>query len=304
MHSLPLGGSSLIVSRMAYGCWRIAAPGVDGGLAVRTAIDAGFTLFDHADIYGGGVCEEVFGRVMKESPQLRVGIVVASKCGIRLPHLGGAGEPYRYDSRADYIVSSCEASLRRMHLDQIDLYQIHRPDFLTPPEELAQAFAALLQAGKVREFGVSNYRPEQVAALQRACPMPLRVNQIEFSLLQRAPLRDGVLDQCLAENMTPLAWSPLGGGQLADHAGELLRSQQSYQPARVLPLLDEMAQRHGTTRSAIALAWLLRHPAGVVPIIGSTNVDRIKATVGAEAIELTREEWYSLLTAAEPEPLS
>ena len=303
MQTVSLGGSTLKVSRLAYGCWRIAAQGVDGPRAVRAAVEAGFTLFDHADIYGGGVCEEVFGTVMKDAPELRDRIFIASKCGIRLPQLGGAGEPYRYDSRAEHIVASCDQSLRRMHLEKIDLYQIHRPDFLTHPDEVARAFDTLLQAGKVLEFGVSNFQPGQLDALQWACPMRLRVNQIEFSLLQRAPLHDGVLDQCLAENITPLAWSPLGGGQLADGAGDLLRSQKEYQPQRVLPLLDEMAARHGVSRSGIALAWLLKHPAGVVPIIGTTNAARIADAIRAESIELTREDWYALLAAAAPDPL-
>ena len=303
MQIVSLGGSPLKVSRLAYGCWRLTGEGADGPRAVRAAIDAGFTLFDHADIYGGGVCEEVFGGVMKDSPELRDRVVIASKCGIRLPHLGGAGEPYRYDSRAAHIISSCETSLRRLHVEKIDLYQIHRPDFLTHPDEVAGAFEALARAGKVGEFGVSNFQPGQLAALQRACPMRLRVNQIEFSILQRAPLHDGILDQCLAENITPLAWSPLGGGQLADGAGDLLRSQRAYQPQRVLPLLDEIAARHGVSRSGIALAWLLKHPAGVIPIIGSTNAARIADAVRAESITLSREDWYALLTAAAPDPL-
>ena len=299
MRTVKLGGSELRTSRLAYGCWRLRAD-ASGARAVRAAIDAGFTLFDHADIYGGGAGEEIFGAVMKESLELRERLVIASKCGIRLPHLGGAGEPYRYDSRREYIVESCEASLRRLHLDRIDLYQIHRPDFLAHPDEIAAAFGQLSRDGKVREFGVSNFRPAQVAALQRACPMRLRVNQIEFSLLQRAPLHDGVLDQCLAENLTPLAWSPLGGGQLADGAGDLLRSQREYEPQRVIPMLDEIAARHGATRSGIALAWLLRHPADVVPIVGTANPARIAEAARAEAIGLSREEWYALLSAAEP----
>ena len=303
MQSVSLGGSPLKVSRLAYGCWRLAGEGVDGPQAVRAAIDAGFTLFDHADIYGGGVCEEVFGRVMKESPELRERLVLASKCGIRLPHLGGAGEPYRYDSRLEYIVASCEDSLRRLRVETIDLYQIHRPDFLSHPEEVAGAFERLRRDGKVREFGVSNFRASQLAAFQKACPMPLWVNQVEFSLLQRAPLHDGVLDQCLAEHITLMAWSPLGGGQLADGAGDLLRSQREYEPQRVVPLLDEIAARRGVSRSAIALAWLLRHPAGVIPIVGTTNAQRIDDAVSALSIELSREEWYALLSAAEAMPL-
>ena len=136
------------------------------------------------------------------------------------------------------------------------------------------------------------------------CETRLRVNQIEFSLLQCSPLLDSIFDQCITEDITPLAWSPLDGGQLADGAGDLLRSQREYQPPRVVPLLDEMAARHGGSRSGIALAWLLRHPAGVVPNIGTTNVDRIKDAVRAESIELSRAAWYALVTAAEPGPLA
>lgn len=303
MKIVSLGGSPLKVSWLAYGCWRLAGNGVDGSAAIMAAVDAGFTLFDHADIYGGGECEAIFGRVMKASPDLRGRIVIASKCGIRLPHLGGAGEPYRYDSRADYIVASCEDSLRRLNVEKIDLYQIHRPDFLVHPEEVAAAFEALAAAGKVGEFGVSNFRPRQLSALQQACPMRLRVNQIELSILQRDPLSNGVLDQCLADHITPLAWSPLGGGQLADGAGDLLQSQKSYQPQRVLPLLDEIAARYNATRSQIALAWLLKHPAGVIPIVGSTNRSRIINAAQSDAIDLSREEWYSILSAADPDPL-
>ena len=303
MRTVTLGGSPLKVSRLAYGCWRLSGPGVDGGRAVRAAIESGFTLFDHADIYGGGVCEEVFGRVMKESPELRERLVIASKCGIRLPHLGGAGEPYRYDSRPDYIVASCEDSLRRLNVERIDLFQLHRPDFLAHPGEVATAFDALARAGKVREFGVSNFRPAQVAALQKACPMRLRANQVEFSLLQRAPLHDSVLDQCLAEDMTPLAWSPLGAGLLADGARSLLPGQKGYKVAKINKALDQITRASGVSRSVVALAWLLRHPSKIVPIVGSTDPKKIVEAVSATEFELTREEWYSLLTAALPAPL-
>jgi predicted oxidoreductase len=181
--------------------------------------------------------------------------------------------------------------------------QIHRPDFLASPDEIAAAFQHLAEAGKVREFGVSNYRPSQLKALQNACPFKLCVHQIECSLLQRAALHDGTLDQCLAEKLAPFAWSPLGGGQLADRAGDLLPSQREYQPQRVLPLLDKMAAQNGTTRSVVALAWLLKHPSGIVPIIGTTDPARIKNSLNSLGLELSHEEWYALLSAAEPVPL-
>ena len=300
MLSLSLGGSTLAVSRLAYGCWRLPpADHAAGRRAVYAAVEAGFTLFDHADIYGGGAGEEIFGEVMHETPALRESLVIATKCGIRLPTAHG---PYRYDSSRAYIIDSCEKSLRRLQVETIDLYQLHRPDFLTPPEEIAAAFAELAQAGKVREFGVSNFRPSQFATLQRACPMRLRVNQIECSLLQRASLHDGTLDQCLTEGLTPLAWSPLGGGQLADRAGDLLPSQRAYAPERILPLLDGLAARHGLARSQLALAWLLRHPAEIIPIIGTTDPARIAAAVRATTFEIPREDWYLLLAAVETLP--
>ncbi|HEX8310274.1 MAG TPA: aldo/keto reductase [Chthoniobacteraceae bacterium] len=303
MKTTALGSSSIEVSRLAYGCWRLAGEGVDGARAVRSAVESGYTLFDHADIYGGGACEEIFGNVIAESPSLRDGMVIASKCGIRIPGVLGASGPYRYDSRRSHIVESCEASLRRLKIETLDLYQIHRPDFLTHPEEVAAAFSELKSAGKVREFGVSNHQPRLVAALQRACPMKLQVQQNEFSLLNRQPLHDGALDLCLAETQTLLAWSPLGGGQLGEGAGELLTSQRSYEPARVIPLLDRIAGEHGTSRSNVALAWLLRHPARVVPIIGSTQPTRIKEAAESVELMLSAEEWYELLTAAETAPL-
>ncbi len=298
MQTITLGESPLIISRLAYGCWRLPPDDHSAGRrAVHAAIDAGFTLFDHADIYGGGAGEETFGEVMAASLHLREKLVIASKAGIRLP---ADGQPYLYDSSRSYLVESCERSLRRLRVETLDVYQIHRPDFLTPPEEVAAAFEDLARAGKVREFGVSNFSAAQLAALQRACPMRLRVNQIECSLLQRAALRDGTLDQCMTEKVTPLAWSPLGGGQLADHAGSLLPSQRTYTPERVLPLLDAFAGRRGVTRSHIALAWLLRHPAGIVPIIGSADPARIADVARSLDVQMSREEWYELLAAAEP----
>lgn len=299
----PLGTSSLQISRLAYGCWRIAEAD-DGATnlatargAIEAAVEAGYTFFDLADIYCRGRSEEAFGRVLRERPGLREKIVIATKCGIRF-----AGEPaesagYRYDASAEHIVRSCEASLRRMGLETIDLFQLHRPDFLLHPDEVAEAFSRLRHAGKVREFGVSNFRPSQVALLQQRCSVPLMANQIEVSLLQQSAIEDGSLDQCLTGRMTPLAWSPLAGGLLADGAAKLLPAQTAYQPATALAELDRIAGERGRSRMAVALAWLLRHPAGIVPIVGSTQPGRIREAAVAAEIELSREEWYRLLVA-------
>ena len=303
MKTIAIGSSALTASRLAYGCWRIAdatndAPATSGRRAVLAAVEAGYTLFDHADIYCDGEGERLFGTVLKEVSGLRARIVIASKCGIRKPAEPAPDAPYRYDFSADYIVSSCEQSLRRLGVETIDIYQLHRPDYLMNPDEVAGAFSRLKAAGKVREFGVSNFRPSQVTALQRACPMRLIVNQIEISLANVTALEDGTLDHCLAERLTAMAWSPLAGGLLAGGAKRILPSQENYQTKPIVAALDALAQQRGATRTAVALAWLLKHPAGIMPIVGSTDPANIRACATADSLDLTREEWYRLFEAA------
>jgi predicted oxidoreductase len=295
-------------SRLAYGCWRIAgtwnpaevAPQseVQGRAAVIAAYEAGYTLFDHADIYCDGVPERIFGQVLKEIPGMRGQVLIASKCGIRRPGEPKPDAPYRYDFSAEHIVLSCEQSLRRLGVEFIDLYQLHRPDYLMDPEAVARAFDQLRRAGKVREFGVSNFRPSQLTALQKACPMRLMVHQVEISLGNLNCFEDGTLDQCLAETITPMAWSPLAGGQLGDGARRLLPSQESYRFDKLLPVLDGIAGARGVSRTVAALAWLLKPPSRIVPIVGSTNPERIREAARTTELELTREEWYRLLEAA------
>jgi predicted oxidoreductase len=297
-----LGASSLSVSRLAYGCWRIApseeAARTTGRAALLAAIEAGYTFFDHADIYCAGRCEELFGRVLREVTGLRERVVIASKCGVRPADSPDSGAPYRYDCSADYIVRSCEGSLRRLGIETLDLYQLHRPDYLMNPAEVAEAFSQLRSQGKVREFGVSNFRPSTMLVLEQALSFPLCTHQFEISLANLAALDDGTIDHCPAAKLTPLAWSPLGGGLLADGARKLLPAQESYHPSGVTAVLDEIAAERGLARAEIALAWLLKHPAGIVPIIGSTHPQRIPACTAALKVELSREEWYRLLQAA------
>jgi predicted oxidoreductase len=213
------------------------------------------------------------------------------------------GSPYHYNLSGEHIVRSCEGSLQRLGVETIDMFLLHRADWLVDPADVAGAFAKLKQSGKVRFFGVSNFRPTHVSALQAACPMLLVAHQVEISLGQLAAFDDGTLDQCLAAKMTPMAWSPLGGGQFADGAKRLLKSQEGYRTEGVLPLLDEYAKSCGVTRAVLALAWLLKHPSGIMPIVGSTNPRHIRDAARATEIALSREEWYRLLTAARGEPL-
>ncbi len=300
MQTLTLGTSTLTCTRLAYGCWRLA--GSEGGAkrtdeegvaAVRAAYDAGYTLFDNADIYGRGECERIFGKAMRDIPGMRQRIVLATKCGIRPPWDGAT---HCYDSSAAHITASVEGSLKRLGVDFVDLLMIHRPDFLGDPAEIAGAFTHLRAAGKVREFGVSNFKPTQLAALQKHCPMPLIVNQVEASLSALFTLDDGTLDQCLAERITPMAWSPLAKGLL-------LGAPKDARAEKLQALLSKIAAEKNASVAAVALAWLLKHPSRMQPIIGSVNPGRIRDAVRADAIELSRGEWYSLLTAARGTPL-
>ncbi len=305
---LPLGRSALRASRLAYGCWRIAGTWdptavtpekeTAGRQAVLAAADAGYTFFDLADIYCHGACERIFGDVLRQSRGLRERIVIATKCGIRFKGEPGPDAPYRYDFSADHIVRSCEASLRRLGIETIDLYLLHRPDYLADPAEVAGAFDQLRRAGKVREFGVSNFLPSQFAALQKACPMPLVANQVEIHLMRLQPFHDGTLDQCLAEQITPLAWSPLAGGRLADENPIELHTADHAHRIHVREVLDQIAREHSVSRGALAIAWLLKHPAKIVPIIGSTQPDRIRDACRSLEVQLTREQWYRLLEVA------
>lgn len=313
MKTIKLGNSALTSSRLCYGCWRIAgtrdqfknAVDADAGgrAAVIAAYEAGYTLFDGADIYGGGQAEEILGKTLRGVSGMRERVLITSKCGVRHAGSPNPESPGRYDFAPEYIVESCEGSLKRLGVETIDLYMLHRPDYLGDPHEIAGAFAQLYDAGKVRFFGVSNFRPSLVNALQAACPFPLLVNQVEISLAQRAAFDDGTLDQCLEKNITPMAWSPLGAGLLGDGAKRLLPAQQGYKTDGIAKVLDEIAKVRGVSRTVIAFAWLLKHPARIVPIVGTTDPGRIREAVKATEFELTREEWYRLLLAARGEPL-
>jgi predicted oxidoreductase len=308
-----LGRSSLRSTRLAYGCWRLVGTmkpaevtperEAAGRRAVLAAYDAGYTLFDHADIYCRGVSERVFGEAMKGVSGWRDRVVIATKCGIRFGGDPNPDSPHRFDFSPEHILRSCDESLKRLGVETIDLYQLHRPDLLMDPPAVAAAFDQLRRQGKVREFGVSNFSASFVTALQKACPFPLIVNQVEVHLARLDCFDDGTLDQCLAERMTPLAWSPLGGGVLGD--GATLDPQHPRQGllTNLRTVMDEVAKKHGVPRSLIAFAWLLKHPSGIIPIVGSINPERIREATRADEIELSREDWYRLLVAARGMPL-
>ncbi len=313
MHQVQLGTSELRSSRLAYGCWRI----MPGGKAVEVtpdreqaaqkailaAYDAGYTLFDHADIYSDGLGEWVFGRLLRNNKTLRDKILIASKCGIRKAEEPKPGAPYRYDFSGDHIVQSCEASLKRLQTDRIDLYQLHRPDFLADPQEVARAFTTLKQQGKVREFGLSNASPAFFSLIQKYCPFQLIVNQVEISLCKLDFFRNGTMEQCMMDRITPLAWSPLSGGRLCFTGPIDLNEPGHAKRIQLRDSIDAVARERNVSRAVIAIAWLLKHPSGIVPIVGSTDPANIKDMATAVNLNLTREEWYSLLEGAVGERL-
>ncbi|HET8930025.1 MAG TPA: aldo/keto reductase [Acidimicrobiales bacterium] len=288
MRSRRLGTSDLSVGAIAYGCWRFAGASVtDAQAKVEAALDHGMTLIDTAAVYGVddgsgfGAAEELLGRVLADAPALRDQMIVATKGGIT------PGVPY--DSSPDEIRASCDASLRRLGVDVIDLYQIHRPDLLAHPAEVAEALAGLISSDRVRAIGVSNHSPAQVAALRAHLgEVPLATIQPELSLEHLGPIDDGTLDAAMAHDLTPLAWSPLGGGRLAT----------SVIDPPLYTALDSLADVHGVSRPAIALAFVLAHPSAPIPIIGTQRLDRIADAATAAEVELSKTEWYGLIAAA------
>jgi predicted oxidoreductase len=279
---------------LGFGCWRFtdADPGRGADL-LEAAIDAGITLVDDADVYGldwggsgWGTCEQNLGAALARRPGLRDRIVLATKGGI-VP-----GVPYV--SEPAYLVAACEASLHRLGVDRIDLYQIHRPDPFTHPAAVAAAFVALRERGLVREFGVSNHTPAQTAALQAHLPFPLASTQPELSVVALQPLRDGTLDQCAALGIRPLAWSPLAGGRLA--TGEGVRPE-------LLAVLDRLAEREGVTRAAVSVAFVLAHPTRPVAIVGTQQPERLAELAAATSVHLDRRDVYDLVVASDGVPL-
>jgi predicted oxidoreductase len=288
----PLGKSRLQVFPIAWGMWRLAdGQGKDdiGAVIARieAALEAGITLFDTADIYGCdapagfGGAEALLGKALAARPDLRARMIIATK--------GGIWPGWPYSSSADYLASALDASLARLGLDSVELYQIHRRDFLTHPREVAHALVAMVEAGKVAHVGVSNYSPAEVDALQAFLPFPLVSTQPEFSAHRWQPLYDGTLDQAMAREMAVLAWSPLGGGRLV----------ASDTPTATL--LAAQGARHGVDGAAAALSWIMAHPARIMPIVGSQNPDRILACRDAFKVEWTRNEWYAVLEASRGE---
>jgi predicted oxidoreductase len=289
-----LGRTEIQVSPIAWGMWRFRGDDVKAARSrVEAALDAGITLFDTADIYGPdngepfGAAEALLGRVLCEAPSLRQRMVLATKGGIRL------GVPY--DSQAEYLRSAIDASLARLGTERVELWQVHRPDMLTHPQELARTLEDAHRSGKIASIGVSNFSVAQTAALAHFLTIPLASQQPQFSPLYLEPAQNGLLEQAMVMELTVLAWSPMGGGRLARGDDERTRA--------VAAMLDERAREAGVNRAAAALSWIMAHPSRPIPIAGTQNVERIAALPQALKVDWTRQQWYRVFAAALGEKL-
>jgi len=281
----------LSFSQLVYGMWRLADDSdtsvkhVDA--KINAALDQGITTFDQADIYGGYTAEAVMGAAMKANPSLRQRMEIVSKCDIVIDAGRHSGARVKhYDTTATHINGSVDASLSEMGVDEIDVLLIHRPDPLMDHHETGAALDALVDAGKVRAVGVSNFRPWDWNLLQSAMRHPLVTNQIELSLKHIAPFTNGDLAFHQQHGHVVMAWSPLGGGDLMTASNELTHR------------MDNIAKRSGVDRAAVATAFLLAHPAKITPVLGTNNLDRISSISAAETVELDRQDWFSLYEAA------
>ncbi|AZQ64371.1 oxidoreductase [Flammeovirga pectinis] len=256
---------------------------------IHQSIDAGITSFDHADIYGGYTIESKFGEAVKLSPEVKAKMQVITKCGIKLTTDNRPSHSIKsYDSSKKHIIASAENSLKELHIDVIDYLLIHRPDPLLNPTEVVDAFQTLKDQGKVKAFGVSNFLPHQVNALNKFTP--LSINQIEISPLQTNALFDGSLDNCIEHGIKPMAWSPLGNGKIF--------SGESDHNIYLRKVIQEVGVKYGLAIDQTIFAWHLTHPAGITPVLGTTKGSRIKTAAEVLSTKLEREDWFRILEAS------
>ncbi|WAA11006.1 aldo/keto reductase [Fervidibacillus albus] len=300
MKKIKLGTSDLQASNIALGCMRMnELEKEDARKVIDQALEVGINFFDHADIYGGGKSEEIFAEAIGMKPSVRENVILQTKAGIR--------EGY-YDFSKEHILQSVDGSLKRLKTDYIDLFLLHRPDALVEPEDVAEAFQTLKKSGKVRYFGVSNHTPYQIELLKKYVGEEIIVNQLQFGIMhtnmidagiqmntkfENAVDRDGhVLDYCRLHHITIQAWSPF---QYGFFEGVFVDNDKF---PKLNQTLASIGEKYGLSKTAMAIAWILRHPANIQPIIGSMNPKRIKDVATASEVTITREEWYEIYRAA------
>jgi predicted oxidoreductase len=300
MRTIKLGSSALEVPVVAVGCMRMKKlDKAEAERFVQTALEEGANFFDHADVYGGGACEQIFAEAIRMNDDIREKIILQSKCGIRKG---------LFDFSKEHIIESVNGSLKRLKTDYLDVLLLHRPDALVEPEEVAEAFDLLESTGKVRHFGVSNQNPMQIRLLKKSVKQPLIANQLQLSITNATMIsgginvnmentaavnRDGsILDYCRLEDITVQPWSPF---QYGFFEGVFLGNDKFPELNRKI---DDIAEKYEVSNTTIAIAWLLRHPAKMQPVTGTMNASRLKDCCKAGDVRLTRQEWYDIYRAA------
>jgi predicted oxidoreductase len=325
MQTMSIAHSDLQVTRLAYGCMPLGGSWDDSPLApetrqeavriVQAALDAGINFFDHADIYCRGKSEQAFAGIWQVIPGLRQKIYLQSKCGIRFAGDPNQAAPHRFDFSYQHILGSVEGSLKRLGTDYLDVLLLHRPDPLVEPDEVARAFDELHASGKVRYFGVSNHTAAQLELLQASLRQPILFNQVAINPIQTHLLDEGIvfnqdhpakvvrnegtIEYCRLHGITLQSWGSLAWGMLTGRQVE----EPSEAMQKASAVVSELAEAHRVSGEAVLVAWLLRHPAKIQAIIGTTDVGRIRAACQADQLELTREEWYRLFVAGRGENL-
>lgn len=301
MYKIELGKTGLTVPAIAVGCMRINALAKnDIEKLVMSSIEAEANFFDHADIYAGGECEQLFAEAIGMNPALREKMIIQTKCGIVPGKM--------FDFSKEHILESVDGSLKRLKTDYIDVLLLHRPDTLMEPEEVAEAFTKLKESGKVKHFGVSNQNPAQIALLQKYLDMPICADQLQFSIMHTPMIQaginvnmlndsavsrdNGVLEYCRLNDITIQAWSPFQVGFF----GGCFIDNEKY--PEVNETLERIGNKYGVSKTTMAIAWILRHPAKMQPVTGTTNYDRLSDCIKAADVKITREEWYEIYRAA------
>ena len=279
--------SRIIAGTMTWGQWGRKYSTAEMARLMNQCLEFGITTFDHADIYGGYTTEGEFGKAFASSGISRDSLQLITKCGIQYDSPARPNRIKHYEYGADYIVHSATNSLKLLGTEYLDLLLLHRPSPLMDPQEVGAAFRTLKDSGKVRSFGVSNFTPSQIRLIETA--VPVEAHQFECSLTAKTPLWDGTLDDCIIGRRSAMAWSPLGS----------YYKSQDPQTTRIREALEPLCRKYDASESQLLLAWLLRHPAGIHPVVGTTSADRLKESVQALDLDLELEDWFTLLVASQ-----
>ena len=272
---------------MSWGIWGKNLSQNEMISLMHHCIEQGISTFDHADIYGAYTTEAEFGNALANSDIDRSRVQLISKCGIQYLAESRQNKVKHYDYSASYIIASVEASLKHLKTDYLDLLLLHRPSPLMQPDEIAEAVSHLKSQGKIRQFGVSNFTPSQIALVETTTPID--VNQIEFSLTEHTAMHDGTLDTLLSKKILPMSWSPLG----------YVFREDTEQTRRIHKQLGALLDKYNATEDQLLLAWILKHPSGICPVVGTTNKDRLSNAVKALDINLDLEDWFLILVACQ-----